>query len=535
MADFLTILNEKTYGKYDFLRVKSVEVNSSVGSVTVTFLVPPEKYSSLGLDEQKEIKEALTEQLPTFEIHINFEKHLMDHKMILSRSWDFISKRFPFVACGLKKGNVAFFEENNHSILHIKAPESISEYAKGVGFEGVLSDYLYNRFCIKCAISWEVCEVDENDLDQVYIEKVYDVRSNLIPISNRRYLAGRKSDLEKGLPTHICDVKKESESVLVCGVVKYFDIKDFGEQPAVVENPVEDSELSSTELAIKEVNAKKTRKRRRYCYKFTLDDSTSKIKVSYFCVEKNPELDNIKDGDSLMVRGNSKYNELFDDYSINANLIARCEIDFEAVKEQMKKLPPPENYLEIKPGTYEYEELNQISFDNEEEGEKDENVICALAFSYVKIFDDNGIDFKELPYEMACIKQVGKTPREYIHSYLKVSDTSSISVDLKDSVFSAPRLENLIPDILKFIQESTVVVLRKDVIDTIFNLAESLRYEAPEADFKNLHSMGVKKGDDGKTFYERCADKKIILSQDAGAMSHSRAMLKFYNLVAKKK
>ena len=534
MADFLTLLNEKTFGKYDYLRVKSAEVNSVVATVVVTFLVPPDKYSSLGVDEQKEIKDFLKEQLPAFEIHINFEKHLMDKQMILSRAWDFISKRFPFVACGLKKGCITFYEDSNCSVLHIKCGESISEYAKGAGFENVISDYLYNRFCIRCAVRWEITDSEPVDSEQVYIEKVYDIRSNLIPISNRCYLAGKKSDLEKGLPTHICDVKKESEGVLVCGIVRYFDLKDFGEQPQSAIPSDEELELSSTELAIMEVNAKKARKRRRYCYKFTLDDSTSKIKVSFFTAEKIADLDGVKDGDSLMVRGSSKYNELFDDYSINARLIARCEIDFEAVKEQMKKLPPPDNYLEIKPGKYEYDELSQIALDDETVEATDESTVCALVFSYAKIDSENG-EYKEIPYEMACIKQVGKIPSEYLHTYLKVADTSTISVDLKDSVFSAPRLENLIPDILKFIQGSTVAVLRKDVIDTVFALADNLRYEAPEADFKNLHSLGLKKGDEGKTFYERCADKKIILSPSAGAMSHARAMLKFYNSVAKKK
>ncbi len=534
MADFLELINEKYQGKYSFLRIKSVEVSLQNAKLTATFLIPAEEYDTVFDSEmQNAIKECIKEQLPNYDIKVNVEKIFANKPTTIARLKDYMAKRFPFVFGGIVADGIEL-SDDDVPVLTFKATEDVKDYAQNVNFESDVKEYLHSRFCLDCVIAWE--SVENAVIEETQTVKI-DRRSTLIPISNRVYLAGRKKDLEKGIPVHIASVKSEVESVLICGEIKFFEKKEYEDKPeppqesAVGEEGVVLSDEESERL--EKERAKKKRKPKRFCYKFSLYDITGTIKVRYYAEESVPELEFLKDGETVMVRGRCKYNEMFDEYSISAVLIAYCEIDFEVVKEQLKKLPPPDNYTELKPFELKDDDVVQLGFVEEQNAaEKPKGSVCALYCSYVKDEEQNGA---EDAYELACVRAEDGAVKEALHTFLKIRNVDSLHVELRDRVFTAPKLDTVIPDLLKFIVGAQVVVWNQKTADSVYELAEAGRYERPSPDFKNISAVGLKKGEENKTFEERCASRGIPIGINPDALSCAKAMIKYYIFISKKK
>ena len=498
MDKFSSLFYNYTDGKYDYLRIKNVDVNTEARTANVYIYVRDDKYDNFDNAVIKELRAFFGEIVKKYTFNFYFERLLVSADIVHRSLTEYINVNFPFVAANILFDSIDVYASADAIECTVYMPESIRQYAEECGFVASAETHLTDAFIMPAHLAIELTDVvvEENNTDNA--QRLFTV----VPVDDIKYLCGVKSEYSR-LPTMMRYVKQAAERVAVCGEMSEMRVNVYEQEP-----PKEGEESK--------------RRFYKYRYSFMLYDGTESMRVLFGTNDDKCPLKDITAG-QFMVRGRVFYNERTGSFNVYAKTVYRCAIDKASLAEMLKPLPPPETYR-IQPA--EVEEIPRtvqlsLGLDGEDapSGKR-------LSGKYVFLYMRSLAKDKLVPYELCALRVNDGQPVEKYTTYIYTSDLIEIDVAIKSSVSTAPRISDVVPDLVKFFEGTTVVALQLDKVQPyLTDIAKALRYVFA-CDWTD-GSILLKKGKETLSFAKACKQKHIEITSDA-ADAHARALFELY-------
>ncbi|NCA67698.1 MAG: hypothetical protein EOM87_06520 [Clostridia bacterium] len=508
MNDFLTLLQNKYGEKYNYIRVKCVEVFKQSKKVNITLYIPEDVFDyEFENDDIKAIKGVLEDVIngendaegkSKVKINLYFEKIYFDTEILKGALSDYIKAHYPYVGSNIDFERLEL-ELGSEITINFVIQESVYDYASKSDFEESVKKFLEDKYYLVSNITYEIVEnsgvsIEENAQSLQH-------RSVFIPVSDIQKICG-KGELKGMFPKHIAVINKAGDNISICGKIELVDRKIYDETQAV-----------------------EGKKFYKYHYILSVDDTSASMKVLYNTNEEDCPLEKLAPGSDIIVRGRVFYKENTGKFIMFAKGIGKCEIDFATVKAQLAPLAPPDEYR-LPPKIYERKMGGyQMELDVMGNGQKEKSVSTGevVAMHYLSIPKSN----EEIIYEIACIVINDGKFTEYYHTYLKSPRSDNMNIEAKVKVMTAPRLSTVIPDLIKF--TAGRIILALDVfnsVKTLNEVAKPLRYVFHN-ELKEVKSYGKKsKGD--SNLISICRENGIKLNSSASAMEYAEAIGQLY-------
>ena len=497
MDKFSSLFYTYTNGKYDYLRIKSVDVNTDARTANVYIYVREDKYDNFDNAVIKELRAFFGEFVKKYTFNFFFERLLVSADLVHRALSEYINTTFPFVAANILFDTIDVFVSPTQIECTVYMPDSIRQYAKECGFVAAVEAHLTDAFIMPAKLTIEITDyvVEEDNTDNA--QRLYTV----VPVDDIKYLCGVKSEYSR-MPSMMRYIKQAADRVAVCGDMSEMRVKTYEEEP-----PKEGEESR--------------RRFYKYHYTFMLSDGTESLRVLFNTNDEKCPLKNVTEG-QFMVRGRVFLNERTGAFNVFAKTVYRCAIDKERLAEMLKPLPPPEHYrilpekVEVAPKTVQM----TLGFDDEQPREK------RLPGEYVFLYLRSTSKDKLVPYELCALRVKDAKPVEQYTTYIYTADLLAIDVAVKASVSTAPRISDIVPDLVKFTQGSTVVSLQLDKVQPyLSDIAKALRYVFV-CDWTDGNLL-LKKGKETLSFAKACRQKQIEIESD-GAEACAKALFELY-------
>lgn len=497
MDRFSSLFYAFTEGKYDYLRIKNVDVNTETRTANVYIYVRDDKYENFDNAVIKDLRAFFGQIVKKVTFNFHFERLLVSADLVQRRLTEYVAVTFPFIAANVMMDTVDVQVTSDRIECTVYMPQSIKQYAEERGFVRAVETDLTDAFIMPAKVEIEVT-------DAVVEEEQADNSSALftvVPVADIKYLCGVKSEYSR-LPLMIHYVRQAQERAAVCGELSDIRVKEY--------EPQEPKEGEETK-----------RRFYKYHYTFVLNDGTDSMRVLYNTNDEKCPLQSVTDG-QFLVRGRVFYNERTESFNVFAKTVYRCTIDKAKVAELLKPLPPPARYRVEPQAVEDSTELVQLSFamDGETGGVK--RLQGEHVFLYVRSLSKDKLQ----PYELCALHTVGGKPVDRYTTYVYQSDLLEIDVAIKSAVAIAPRISDLVPDLVKYFEGKTVVTLHLEKTQRyLAEIAEALRY-AFDCDWADA-DMLLKKGKETLTFAKACRARHVEIASDS-AYSHAKALFELY-------
>lgn len=497
MDKFSRLFYKYTDGKYDYLRIKNVDVNTEARAANVYVYLREDKYDDFDNALIKELRAFFSEIVPKYTFYFHFERLLVSADLAHRRLTEYVMVNYPFIAANIVFDTVDVVVTHDCIECTVYLPDYIMQYAKERDFAKRVEEDLGDDFIMPVKVNLELTDVvvEESQVDKT--KHAYSV----VPVDGIKYLCGVKSEYSR-MPTMLSMVNQPMERVAVCG-----DMSDMRLKTYEPEEPKEGEESK--------------RRFYKYHYTFNLADGTDNIRVLFNTNDDKCPLKDVTDG-QFMVRGRVFYNERTQSYNVFAKTVYRCVIDKAKLEDMLKPLPVPDTYSIQPVEVHEVEKPVQLAIGLEDEpgGPK------RLAGNHVFLYMRSAAKDKLVPYELCAFKTEGGKPTLAYTTYVYCADLLSIDVAIKSSVSTAPRISDVVPDLVKFFDGCTVVCFRLEKVQHyLVDIAKALRYVFT-CDWSDADSL-LKKGKETFTFAKMCRTKQITIDgEDAAA--NARALYELF-------
>lgn len=486
MDKFSTLFNAYTGGEYDYLRIKSVDINTESKTAVVNIFVREDKYDNFDNSVIKLLRRFFGEFAKGYTFSFNFERLLVSADLVHRELVEFVTVHYPFVAANIVLDNVDVTVEGDRIHCTMYMPQSILQYANERGFAAKLEEQLSDAFIMHADVKSEVTDVlvEEDEADAAV------PLNTVVPVSDVRYLCGVRSEFSRN-PAMLSTVNHAVERIALCGIVGDMRCKIY-EEPK--ENAVED----------------KSRRFYKYHYTFTLNDTTESIRVLFNTNDEQCPLKDVTSG-QFMVRGRVFYNERTQSFNVFAKTVYTCRINLTLLAELRKPLPIPESYKYPPKAVEVIAKPVQmtLSLDGMDTG-GEKHLVGSHVFLYLRSTQKDNI----VPYEIAAVRTENGVPTLCYRSYVYTADVLSVAVELKASVTTAPRMADLVPDLVKFTEGASLVTLAlAEVRPYLEEIAKVLRY-AFACDWWDANAL-LKKGKETMSFVRAAKQHGVSPRSDA--------------------
>ena len=497
MDKFSRLFYDYTDGEYDYLRVKNIDVNTESKVANAYLYVREDKYDHFDNAVIKRLREFFGEIVPGYRFNFFFERLLVSADLVHRRVVEYISVNYPFVAANIVADTIDVEVTGNRIECRVYMPQYILQYATERHFVEDLKEDLADAFIMPADVKVELTDVVVEESEAVDSGRTF----TAVPVDNIKYLCGVKSDYSR-MPTMLSYVRQEAERTAVCG-----DMSDMRQKVYEPEAPRE---------------GEKQRRFYKYHYTFTLNDGTDNIRVLFNTNDEKCPLATITQG-QFMVRGRVFFNERTQSFNVFAKTVYSCTIDKQKLDEILKPLPVPDAYR-IEPVAV-AEEIRPMQLTLGLEGE---GVVSQkrLAGEHVFLYLRSTAKDKIIPYELAAIRTDKGKPYSLYHTYIYAGDLLQIDADIKTAVATAPRISDVVPDIIKFCEGATVVCFQLDQTQKyLVDIAKALRY-AFSCEWNDADGL-LKKGKETLSFAKACRAKHIAVHND-GAVDMAHALYELF-------
>ena len=434
----LSQLNILTDGKFDYLRLKSIDIRLKANLVEVNFVYPEDKEKEV-LDSLSEITSALTKVLDIdAEIKVNLLRNHFD-RIFFKEGVARVLKKHPFVNSVLDKEEaITIKNDGNILIAEIIAPKSACDYLA----EKVIAELdEYARSHYTDIIKFEIAESSDDVItERVDKAKEYEKigpefdfeGGRSIPLTDIVHLLGNPI---KGPSAYICDIKSPRTNVVLAGVVSNY--RSFARKP------------KSTDKYVKKY------------FKFVLEDPTGTIECVVFPKTKPAQanLETLANGDVIVTEGVVEPDDFRGGGRLSyiARNVSRCSIptDF---KPNILRRSAPSDYIHVKPGIV--TRLDQATMFEEKK-----KLLSEVADTDYVVFDleTTGLDpmtckiieigaVKISKGEMTATFQTLINPFEHLTP--KITEITGLT---DDDLTGKLSIEQVLPDFFKFCEGSTII------------------------------------------------------------------------------
>lgn len=479
MDKFSALFYEYTEGACDYLRIKNVELISSSMTANVHIFVREDMYDNFDNKVIKQLQQFFRSIVKQYKVNFTFERLIVSESVVREELMQFLLGNFPFVTSNIRLDSIELeLDEDIHVTLFL--PTRVMKYALDNDFVNKVSEYLTDRFMCKAHINMELTDEIIEESESATSPTI----ARRIRCTDVKYLVGTRSP-EPSTATLLEFVKEAQDNILVLGTVRNVQEKHYETQRA------EDVKNKRTFYP--------------YRYIITLDDTTDTIKVIYKAKESLAVLKTPPP--VLVVRGRVFYSEDRGEYAVFAKTIYSCNVDFQALKESRKPLPVPAQYrYQPLPVTVK-ERMTQMSLDEEIAPAK--TLVGNIVFAWAMSTSTDGL----VPYEISFLKVKDGVPTDHYTSYVFCRDVLAVDTRFKAYVSSAPRLGELTPDIVKFLDKSLVVAFDATTLQTLLtDAAKALHYKL-DAEFWDASQLN-KKIKDKESFLKQLAPYNIVPEDD---------------------
>ncbi len=407
--------------KLNNIRVSSVEINKAERVISYEFICPNFIDDFL----KNKIADVVYQVTPEIfkSVEIKVKKIVSDETLINNEIYKFLSSEYPSISIFLKETDISSSVFGESVKYNIRFTEEGAEYFKKSGAILKLNEYLSKKFCsdfIGDTVIKEESEVKSLLNDEVYEGVLQKIEHRTIKVNN----------------------------------VTVIDDLSLGDTAQYIEDAVSGNvTISGT---VTEVYEKETKNGKPF-FIFHLDDTTGRQSGVYFSKKTTYEkIKAIKEGDAIICRGNiGEYNGR---QSFTIDKINLCEFPIDFVKKEKYKKQAPKEYSLIFPTEADTFKVKSV-FDEEEK------LPSSLTEKEYVVFDfeTTGIDYLNNGItEIGAVKiKNGKIVEQFTTlikpNYqipAKITELTGISEEM---VKNSPKIENVIPDFMKFIENATLV------------------------------------------------------------------------------
>ena len=443
-AEFISDI-KKLDPKLKNLRLSSIEIERNEFKIRYNFIcdetVDQELYDKM-------LKEAEKITSPVFSlVQVSVKKIVSNDELINSEIFKFLNENYPSVSIFLKQTDIISTVVGNLVKYVLRLTKDGAEYVTKNGAMNKLNEYLSKRFCSDFVGSTDIKEADE--AISLLSEEVYE------------------SELQK----------IEHRTIKVKDVV-VIDDENMGDTALYIEDALS-GEVTVCGM-VTDIAERETKNGKPFLI-IHLDDTTGKTSGVYFSKKSTyHKIKEITVGEAIIVRGSiGDYNGR---KSFTFDKINRCTFPKDFVKKDKYKKKAPKEYKTIFPtpaNTVKVKSVFDLDKSLPKELVESEYVVFDLETTGLDLMN-NGIT------EIGAVKIIdGKVSEQFTTlvkpDYRITEENVAITGITEEMVKDAPKISNVIPDFMKFIDGAVLVAHNAE-----FDLKFIKRFAgAEEYDVKN--------------------------------------------------
>ncbi len=487
--NIIDYINNKTEGKFYFLKLSEVIYNTKSKKCFVSFIYPQNQDDLTDNDKAK-----ITELTIKFldiksDIEVKIRKSYLDENLIYKSCIKFFEENTKSIADSFNS-NTVFVEVNGElATITLLTNKHLSDYLAQKNVKTGLITYLNTNYCGSFIINVKE-ELPEEDNTEFLLERQKRIEEISYATAyannqNRRFgicdvkqIIGDEIDV---LPEHI--IEGEAENRVFAGKIKYLTMRSF------------------TKTKKNKKTGEDEQVEKQY-FTFTLQDGNKFMSATYFPTKATlHKMNLLSDGMTVVIKGDVK---LFrEKFSITVKALSLCNV-LSDEKQDFKK--SVSQYMFVSPEPYITTNQNNLF----EEPEEDAVPEAAKGKSFV-VFDLETTGLmpdKDEIIEIGAVKIVDGIIKETFACFVKPSnpipaEATAINNITNDMVKDAYSINQVFPDFYKFCEGSVLV-----------------GHNAIEFDCKFLDNIAKKMG------YKMTDERMDTLMMSRAKLSH----LRFHNL-----
>jgi len=409
------------------VKIKSIEVDKEKQEITYNFICDK---AILDLQEKiLEICDKFTDKAFR-KVNVKLEKIASDSALVNFTAYEFLKSNYPSVSIFMDETDISSVTVGEIVKFTLKLPEDGAEYVQKNGALKKLTEYLSQHFCSEFVGTTETKPITQtvNILsEEVYANELQKIMHRTIQVNDILLI----DDASIGkVAQYICDLS--DGTVTVCG-------------------------------KITEIKERQTKTGKPF-FIIHLDDTTGRTSGVYFTRKSTYEkIKELKEGDAIIARAN------FGDYngkkSLTFERINGCTFPEDFKMESKAKKVAPRNYKLIFPEQATTVKVKSV-FDNEnslpEEILKNEYVVFDTETTGLDTTNDNVTEIGAIKIRNGIIAEQWTT---LVCSRTPVSEEITNMTGIsQEMVNSAPKIEEVFPDFMKFI-DGTILVAHNSEFD----------------------------------------------------------------------
>ncbi len=372
---FLSFIDEKTEGKFTFLKLKNLSFNKTTNALKTEFIYPAQE--QLADADRKEIVQAIKEYLQKAKAEVSLKveinKSFVESDLVFGKVKDFLAQNYKAIFSAFDFKNLTVLCEEKVKV-YFKLEKNLSERFEEQKIEKKLLEHLEKNFCAQFEISFSQTEEESFDED-LLTKRIAEIREKsdfdaLLSASQEKYfLLDKKPFIGTDItfnPRFIKTISRPMDTCVVAGKLSNLTEKSFKKKSKKTD---ENGEAIFEEKPY---------------FKFQLRDDTGAINGVIFPTKAAyHKMHLLKEGNILAVQGRvTKFNEAFE---INAEKISFCTLP--SREENLKNVVNiVDGYRFVRPRKYSVQQ--QTSLFKEKEPSKE---ILKNTF-VVYDFETTGID-----------------------------------------------------------------------------------------------------------------------------------------------
>ncbi len=443
----MTKFNKETGGAYDYLVLSSVDVEISSELIRINLIYPEDKERQVA-ENRDDIIAAFRRVLGVkASLEVKLIKSHFDEMFFKAKLLDFFDD-YPSVAPYVFVDQLTFVTNADGSVcISLEVDSDVYDTIIARKIPSEIGKLLERSYCEKITLDFKPKKVRKVDLiacaEEELKNRIYRTGdAHMLTPQNVEAFIGKIVYDKAG---YICDAKREANGVVYCGNV---------------------SEFSECTRKPREGETGEGKK----FYKFTLTDPTGQLKCLLFPRKELGNIQNMRNGMSVVVKGALKKNEFRGQVSFDmfVNAISLCTFSDSDFKVSVPRAAVPKDYVCVKPEPYVSPRQTNL-FDVAKE---------PAAFLRGKTFcvfdvETTGTNPREDKLiEIGAVKLVDGKLTEVFSTYVnpgmpipeRITDLTSITDS--DVVF-APKIDKVLPDFYKF-SNGTILVGQNITFDISF-------------------------------------------------------------------
>jgi len=532
MADcrFWTEFNEITKDEYiELIKFRNSSFNSKTNTLTINFIIDSNNYNTFIEESLPSVKETISKMFDGLNsIEIKLIKTFSDESAVKQKIIEFLNNNSNLLLNAVEstKNSIVSKISDKDIIVEFRLSStyiSLFSYNDGI-LLNKLSDFLDNNF--NKYIDIKLIDNGEEDNDEDIIINTQSTSSSKTRLITVKTLS--KVFAKSGLnsvafkPNYIKDIKDACDDVVLCGKVSNITKGEYNNKNYDPNDPKKGPE-------------------KKPLVRFLLDDTTSKISCTSFVKEDQVQhMLCLPENSEVICQGKISLYSKTNVLSFIPHSVFRCEIDYSSIHVKENK-PVPEIYTSVFPSKYVDTSTVQTSFfDTEDVIPEFFNGKSIVVFD----LETTGLSIQDSEIiEIGAIKVIDGIPTEIFSTYVKPlglipNNITQLTGITNDMVFSAPKIEEVLPDFCKFISGSIICGHNIKGFDYPFvkKYADELGYDVSSNDVIDTEDY-AKKYLSGFTKYnlvDLCKMLKIDYTNAHRAYNDSDATFKLLKEIAKK-